>query len=125
MPLTTERRVSGSGSFDQIVPSAARTASGSSSTFYTYGPITGIVFQVNVTAVSGTTPTLAVKVEDSVDGTNWNQVQTTSSITATGITLVRVDLRTTPVTERLRFTWTIGGTTPSFTFAVDSYTMRS
>lgn len=123
--LSSAQPVSGSGSFDQIVASAARTASGSSAAFNTYGPITGVVFQVNTTAVSGTTPTLAVKLEDSVDGTNWNQVQTTASITATGITPVRVDLRATPVTERLRFTWTIGGTTPSFTFAVDAYTMRS
>lgn len=127
MPLTNDRRVSGSGSFDQIAASAARTTSGSTAMIHTYGPITGIVLQVNVTAVSGTSPTLTVKAEDSVDGTNWNAVAgaATSSITATGITLVRVDLRAVPVTERLRFTWTIGGTTPSFTFAVDAYTLRA
>jgi hypothetical protein len=72
--------------------------------------------QLNVTAASGTTPTLDVVIEDSIDGTNWNVVGTFAQKVTTGREAINV---TVPFANNLRVRWTIAGTTPSFTFAVD------
>lgn len=104
---------------EQPVPSAARTASGNSGTLTGYGIAGTIRAQLNVTAASGTTPTLNAIIEDSVDGgTTWNTVGTFAQRTAAGREVINI---TTPFTSNLRVSWTIGGTTPSFTFAVDWY----
>jgi hypothetical protein len=72
-------------------------------------------FQLNVTAASGTSPTLDVVVEDTLDGTNWNTVGTFAQRTAAGRQVIDI---TSPFSGRLRVRWTIGGTSPSFTFSV-------
>lgn len=78
-------------------------------------PTFGTAYQVNipVTAVSGTSPTLDVAVEESTNnGTNWFKVYDFPRITATGIynsPILR--LRGT----RVRYVQTITGTSPSFT----------
>jgi hypothetical protein len=101
-----------------VVASAAKTANGSA----TFGSqSTGgkaLVIQLDQTAHSGTTPTLDVVVEDSVDGTNYNAVtggSFTQRTTSDGRECLRI---TAPFTEKLRVRWTVGGTTPSYTFSV-------
>lgn len=75
-------------------------------------------FSVVVTAVSGTTPTMDVSIEESPDnGTNWVKVYDFPRITATG-TYVSPQLRSTWGT-RFRYVQTIAGTTPSFTRAIN------
>jgi hypothetical protein len=76
---------------------------------------TKLRFQLNVTAASGTSPTLDVVVEDTLDGTNWNTVGTFAQRTAAGRQVIDI---TSPFSGRLRVRWTIGGTAPSFTFSV-------
>lgn len=99
------------------VASAARTASGNTAAMTGYGPATSLRAQLNVTAASGTSPTLNVVIEDSVDGgTTWNSVGTFTQATAAGVQTVNV---TAPFAGTLRVRWTVAGTTPSFTFAVD------
>jgi hypothetical protein len=71
--------------------------------------------QINVTAASGTTPTLDVVIEDSLDGQNWNTVGTFAQKTAVAREVISV---TTPFADRIRARATVGGTTPSFTFGV-------
>jgi hypothetical protein len=75
-------------------------------------------FNITVTAVSGTTPTMDVGVEESMDnGTNWIRVYDFPRITANGAytsPLIRAQYGT-----RYRYVQTIGGTTPSFTRAVN------
>ena len=71
--------------------------------------------QINVTAASGTTPTLDVVIEDSLDGANWNTVGTFAQKTAAAREVINI---TTPFADRLRARATVGGTTPSFTFGV-------
>jgi len=97
------------------------------------GPITTVIVQLNVTAISGTTPTLAVSIEDTVDGTNWNKVfdVTNPTVNATGITVIRYNARADvtstsapakgPLANRIRFKYTLAGTTPNTTFNVDAY----
>ncbi len=72
-------------------------------------------------AGTGTTPTLAVKLQDSPDNSTWTDI---TGATFTGLTDaaagnedINVDL---DVAERyIRAVATIGGTNPSFTYGVD------
>jgi hypothetical protein len=106
----------------------ARTASGTGVTAVNFDATGGII-QVNVTAVSGTTPTAVFKVQYSVDGTNFLDLDATNaataSITATGQYVIKVfpgiptvaaGSCNSPLPRTWRLAWTIGGTTPSFTF---------
>lgn len=98
------------------VASAALTTTTTTSTIT---PTNGPCYQVNipVTAVSGTTPTLDVVVQESDDsGTNWYDVYHFPRITATG-------MYRSPILplqgNRVRYVQTVGGTTPSFTRAIN------
>lgn len=126
MPLPIAREGFYASSQDELLASAARTTSGQSDQFNVGGIASGMVVEVNVTAVGGATPTLDVDLEDSFDGVTWNKVAdiNAANITATGVTVKRLNLRDTPTTNRLRVNYTIGGTTPSFTFTVRTYTTR-
>lgn len=125
MPLPVAREGSFATSSDILLPSAARTASGTSDQFYA-DPITAAVVEVNVTAASGTTPTLSLALEDSFDGVTWNKVAdvNAAAITTSGVTVKRLNLVDVPTTGRLRVSYTVGGTTPSFTFTVKVYAIR-
>lgn len=97
--------------------SSAKTASGNSASALTNASGRNAHFIVNVSATSGTTPTLVVRVQiqDPVSST-WVDLPgaATASITGNGATLLSVN--NLPRTYRLA--WVIGGTTPSFTFSV-------
>jgi hypothetical protein len=98
------------------VASAALTATSTTSAFT---PTFGSAYSVNipVTAVTGTTPTLDVSIEESDDsGTNWFKVYDFPRITATGMyrsPLIRL------TGNRVRYVQTVGGTSPSFTRAIN------
>lgn len=103
------------------VPSAARTVTGNGQTMRETDQGDSISFLVSTTAVSGTTPTLDIVVEWSMDGgTTWARLEGTpdnfTTITATGNVIKTFPVRSTTY----RVVWTIGGTTPSFTFSVRS-----
>lgn len=104
------------GITEQVVASAARTATGNSAVLPGYGPAQTLRAQLNVTAASGDTPTLDVLIEDTLDGTTFNTVGTFAQKVTTGREVINI---TTPFSDRLRVRWTLGGTDPSFTFAVD------
>ena len=106
------------GTYTTAVASAARTTSGNSGALTGFGDWSRFRAQLNVTAASGTSPTLDVVVEDSFDGTTWNTVATFTQKTAAGVQVVDVSGQ---FTEQLRVRWTVGGTTPSFTFDVRFY----
>jgi hypothetical protein len=99
----------------RIIETTPRTTSGSSNTVQAYGGEI-VRAQLNVTAASGTTPTLNVLIEDTLDGINYNTIGTFAQKTAAGREIINI---TTPFSETLRVSWTIAGTNPSFTFAVD------
>jgi len=98
------------------VASAALTAS---TTTAAVTPTFGTSYEVAiaVTAVSGTTPTLDVAIEESDDsGTNWFRVYDFPRITATGA----YRSPKLPLTgNRIRYVQTVGGTTPSFTRVIN------
>lgn len=97
-----------------LVASAARTTSSQTATLNGYDDVKSLRAQVDVTAASGTTPTLDVVIEDTLDGSTWNTVGTFTQQTA--VSRQVIDVAT--LGRRLRVRWTIGGTTPSFTFSV-------
>lgn len=98
-----------------LQPSAARTASGNSSTQSGLADASRIRAQLDVTAVSGTSPTLDVVIEDTLDGVNWNTIGTFAQKVAAGREVIDI---TTPFADSIRARHTIGGTSPSFTFSV-------
>ena len=107
------------------VSSAARTTSSNSGAITSYSGAATLRAQLEVTAASGTTPTLDVVIEDTLDGTNWNVVGTFVQKVTTGREVINVhpakaeSATFQPVfADRLRVRWTVGGTTPSFTFSV-------
>lgn len=75
----------------------------------------GGVAVLQVSAASGTTPTLDVKLQHSSDGTTWADLATFTQQTTVNGEYVTVASGTT-VNRYLRALWTIGGTTPSFNF---------
>lgn len=98
------------------VASAALTTT---TTTATIAPTVGSEYEVNipVTAVTGTSPTLDVVVQESDDaGTNWFDVYHFERITATGIYRSPKLLLTG---NRIRYVQTVSGTTPSFTRAIN------
>jgi len=98
-----------------LLASAARTATVTGTAVGGLSAARSLVLQLNVTAASGTSPTLDVVVQDTVDGTNWNTIATFVQATAVTREVIRV---TSAFTDQLRVVGTIGGTNPSFTFGV-------
>lgn len=101
------------------VSDVASAAITTTTTTATLTPTFGSSYQVNipVTAVSGTTPTMVVQVNESMDsGTNWQAVYTFPTITATG----SYNSPVLPLRgNRIQYVQTITGTTPSFTRAIN------
>lgn len=101
---------------DVLVASAARTTNSDTGLLDGYGQASTLRVALNVTAFSGTTPSLAVVVEDTLDGTVFFPLATFVAKTGTGTEVINV---TSPFANRIRVRWTITGTaTPTFTFAV-------
>lgn len=103
-----------------VVSSAARTTSGNSGAVGVFDPGSTVSLLVDVTAVSGTSPTLDLSVEWSHDGTTWAAGETADTFGQ--ITAAKTTVKAfTAKGPKYRIVWTIGGTTPSFTFAVSQF----
>jgi len=119
-----------------VLASAARTTSANSSDITNYNA-RGAIFFINVTAVSGSSPTLNILIQmvDPVSAGTAVIAQLTANITGTGqyvlivypgATDVGVDLKNPSISEAQdvplprthNVRYEIGGTTPSFTFSV-------
>ena len=103
-----------------LAPSAARTTSGTN-IVSGLGEYDKVRIQLNVTAASGTTPTLDVTIQDTVDGTNYNTLATfTQKVAVVRDVLTLTNL----VGDSVRVSWVVAGTTPSFTFDVSALAER-
>lgn len=108
--------------------SAAETASTNGGAVDTGFDGGSLYVQVDITAASGTTPTLLVGVQGSQDGTNWvtlgsiglnGYVHGTAVTAPTNFTTTAAGQRAVfPRPQFVRYTSTISGTTPSFTYKV-------
>jgi hypothetical protein len=113
----------------EVVASAARTSTGTSSAISAeaaggsggIGVGARLNLLVDVTAAAGTTPTLDLSVEWSPDGTTaWASADPADAfpqVTAAAARAKQFILKA----PFYRLRWTIGGTTPSFTFVVSEY----
>lgn len=95
-----------------LASSAARTASGAG-TAVDLGAATAASIEALVTAVSGTSPTLDLTLQTSSDQTTWATLATLPRFTGAG----RAALLASGALRYVRLVWTVGGTTPSFTFS--------
>lgn len=85
-------------------------------------------FVLEVGAVSGTSPTLDVKIQESADASSWTDVPgaTFTQVTAANNSqILRVDGLGTSRKRYLRAVATIAGTSPSFTLAVEALLGRA
>lgn len=101
-----------------VAPSLARTST-SASNAVGVGQLDSIVVLADVTAVSGTSPSLALEVQWSDDGTTWFSGEPQDTFTA--ITAAKKVAKSFVVKGLyFRVSYAITGTTPSFTFALDA-----
>lgn len=111
-------RFGGALTFNVIQASAAKTATFQTPAF-DEGNRDFLNVMLNVTAVSGTTPSMTVTVQWSHDGQTWfnaDPVDTFTAITAVGAVTKQFTIKG----MYARLNCTISGTTPSFTFAAYS-----
>lgn len=101
-----------------IANAIARTATFTSPVQDLRGKAGDLCLLQNVGTVSGTAPTLAGVLEDSDDGsTGWASVAGTALTTVTaGNNTQKAVVQVGACKRYVRYTATIGGTTPSFTF---------
>jgi hypothetical protein len=97
------------------VASAAKITTGTGSAFDAEDA-DAILGTLTVTAHAGTTPTLDVALETTVDGTNWYTVGAfpqvgDANLAATGRAFA-------PLGNQARWKWTIAGTSPSYTLSI-------
>lgn len=104
-----------------VVASTTQTATGASPSIGIADIGNQLNLVLNVTAASGTTPTLVASVEWSMDGTVFGVTDPApdafASVTATGALVHAFEVKA----PFYRVRWTVGGTTPSFTFVVSAY----
>jgi hypothetical protein len=94
-----------------LAPSSVRTAAGSGPSVDT-GERSTLRLTLNVTAASGTSPSLTATIEHSADGSTWRPHSSFAAATA-----VATERKTFGGIDRyVRVTWTLTGT--SFTFSV-------
>lgn len=96
-----------------LAASSARTSSGTGASV-DMGAATTAVLRLDVTAASGSSPTLAVTVQTSPDGTTWASLGTFATVSGAGA----VERRFPGAAKLVRAAWTIGGGSPSFTFTI-------
>lgn len=76
-------------------------------------PVNGVTVRVHVPSISGTTPTLDLKIQHSDDGATWTDLATFPQInTTTGVGEYRRRVATPK--RDVRYAATVAGTTPNF-----------
>lgn len=106
--------VNGKFSTEIILSSAVRTTSGNSNAV-SVSFFRELVVHLNVTANSGTLPTLDIKFQDSIDAVNWVDVPSgafTQITTTNGLRRLILPV----VGHFIRAVYTLGGASPSYTF---------
>jgi hypothetical protein len=104
-----------------LVPSSTITATGNGSAIAIEEWVTNAILYVTVGTVTGTTPSMTVKLQGSVDGTNFVDLITGAAITTSSTvqtTIVALASVLIPMPPYFRAAYTVTGTTPSFASTV-------
>lgn len=106
--------------FSQVSPPVAKTATFTAANDVDCRDYIGnIVIVQDVGTVTGTTPTLAGKIQDSDDDSSYTDVAGLTFTQATASNdLQTLNVDTRAVRRYIRYIGTIGGTTPSFSVGV-------
>lgn len=97
---------------------AARTTTGNSG-WVKIGDAREIVAQLHSDAGTGTSPTLDVRLQTSIDGTDGNQIDVPTSAFTQVVGVASNQIRSLAQFHHwIKVVWTIGGGTPSFNFGV-------
>lgn len=112
MPVNKKKEIT-------LAASAARTATGNGTLEVDAHEYKQGAFYLDITAAGGTSPTLDVKVQtkDPVSGAWFDLVSFTQANAASKERKTVTGL----LGNKLRVTWTIGGTSPTFTFSVGGH----
>lgn len=102
------------------VASAARTTSGNSGSLDADEKVLNLL--VNVSAVSGTSPSMALSILWSNNGTDFHDADGTADTFAAITAASKKVKQFTVKGAYYRIDWAITGTTPSFTFSVSALT---
>lgn len=113
----TTRTVKATGTYDGepsvLAPAAVRGTNGAGAAVPVESAHTARL-TLDVSAAGGGTPTMTVTVETSEDAASWRSVGAFPAVTAAG-----QQRRSFSGLDRfVRASWALGGTTPTFTFAV-------
>ncbi len=101
-----------------ILTSSAQTVSGSGAQIEV-GEYKEALVTLNITAVSGTSPTLVVQLQASDDnGTTWYNLPNGLFTSASTVSKQAIQIGT--FGDYIRASFTVGGTTPSFTFGLNA-----
>jgi hypothetical protein len=118
MPFTLDTGVARSFAAGDIVAKSARTVTGNSG-WVDIGDVKEVIAQLDSNAGSGTTPTLDVKFQTSIDGADATAVDVTTGAFTQVTTVASMQIKSLTVLHKfVKMIWTIAGTTPSFTFGV-------
>ena len=96
-----------------LAPLAARTTMGNGTSRDNTATTAGGVGYLQVTAVSGTTPSMTAVIQHSVDAVTWVDLITFTAVTASNN--AQRSMAPGTVNRHTRVGWTISGTSPSFT----------
>lgn len=116
-----------SGRLLPLLASGARTTTGVTTTACGLAPFNKFAMQLLVTAHSGTTPTLDLTWQHSIDGgTTWFTVVAFTQVTTTDGNSLKVESEVESGTAEvygdcMRGSYVIAGTTPSYTFQIDLF----
>ncbi len=99
-----------------LAPLELRTTDFTSEAFSPDDSTVDFVAVLVCTAVVGGAPTIDVKLQHTIDGTNWFDLVTFTQLTATGSELKNI---TTPVLSQVRAVIDLGGTITSATCKVE------
>jgi crotonobetainyl-CoA:carnitine CoA-transferase CaiB-like acyl-CoA transferase len=102
------------GYLPALLASAARTTTGVGTGIYVPQYDMAVLTLV-ISAVSGTTPNLTVSIDTSPDNSTWTAIAAFAAQTTTTAGVRKIF---SGVDNWIRASWTITGTTPSFTFTV-------
>ncbi len=102
-------------------PTAARTATGQTSGIDLQTYDGDVVFLLDSAAGSGTSPTLDVTIEDSADNSSFAAISGAAFTQVTGTASAqKLVVNKDSARRYVRVKYTIGGTSPSFTFSVNA-----
>lgn len=102
----------------ELLSALARTANANGTGVDTWakGRPQSSICVLSIGAASGTTPTLDVKIQDSADNSSWADVSGAAFAQKTAAAFAELNVGQTR--RYIRAVGTVGGTTPSFTYAV-------